>query len=119
LRKLGYTYAEATWTQTLPDWIEAHVRMYLMVLWEEYRESHPEGYGYSMRSSIAIEVSWFAATTRAGTPASNWRTMLLCRSAYNVTSVGSSPALAATRRNGRVWSDLRHGPPSGLTSRRL
>ncbi|KAJ0342554.1 hypothetical protein COL154_014102, partial [Colletotrichum chrysophilum] len=23
----GYTYAEATWTQTLPDWIGAHVRM--------------------------------------------------------------------------------------------
>lgn len=24
----NYTYAEATWTQTLPDWIEAHVRMF-------------------------------------------------------------------------------------------
>jgi transposase len=24
----SYTYAEATWTQTLPDWIEAHVRMF-------------------------------------------------------------------------------------------
>src|SRR5690606_32483267 len=24
----GYTYAEATWTQTLPDWIGAHVRMF-------------------------------------------------------------------------------------------
>ncbi|WP_354107665.1 transposase [Bradyrhizobium sp. LB14.3] len=23
----NYTYAEASWTQTLPDWIEAHVRM--------------------------------------------------------------------------------------------
>jgi transposase len=22
------TYAEATWTQTLPDWIGAHVRMF-------------------------------------------------------------------------------------------
>jgi len=28
----NYTYAEATWTQTLPDWIEAHVRMF-PVLW--------------------------------------------------------------------------------------
>lgn len=24
----GFTYAEATWTQTLPDWIGAHVRMF-------------------------------------------------------------------------------------------
>ena len=24
----NYTYAEATWTQTLPDWIGAHVRMF-------------------------------------------------------------------------------------------
>lgn len=24
----NYTYAEATWTQALPDWIEAHVRMF-------------------------------------------------------------------------------------------
>ena len=24
----NYTYAQATWTQTLPDWIEAHVRMF-------------------------------------------------------------------------------------------
>ncbi len=24
----GYTYAEATWTQTLPDWIGSHVRMF-------------------------------------------------------------------------------------------
>lgn len=24
----GYTYADATWTQTLPDWIESHVRMF-------------------------------------------------------------------------------------------
>jgi transposase len=24
----NYSYAEATWTQTLPDWIEAHVRMF-------------------------------------------------------------------------------------------
>lgn len=24
----GYTYAEATWTQALPDWIGAHVRMF-------------------------------------------------------------------------------------------
>ncbi|MGY4281537.1 transposase [Bradyrhizobium sp. LM2.7] len=24
----NYTYAEATWTQTLLDWIEAHVRMF-------------------------------------------------------------------------------------------
>jgi transposase len=24
----NYTYAEATWTQTLPDWIEAHVRLF-------------------------------------------------------------------------------------------
>ena len=24
----NYTYAEATWTQTLPDWTEAHVRMF-------------------------------------------------------------------------------------------
>jgi len=24
----NYTYAEVTWTQTLPDWIEAHVRMF-------------------------------------------------------------------------------------------
>jgi len=24
----NYTYAEATWTQTLPDWFEAHVRMF-------------------------------------------------------------------------------------------
>lgn len=24
----GYTYAEATWTQTLPDWIGAHTRMF-------------------------------------------------------------------------------------------
>jgi transposase len=24
----NYTYAEATWSQTLPDWIEAHVRMF-------------------------------------------------------------------------------------------
>lgn len=24
----NHTYAEATWTQTLPDWIEAHVRMF-------------------------------------------------------------------------------------------
>jgi len=24
----NYTYAEATWTQSLPDWIEAHVRMF-------------------------------------------------------------------------------------------
>src|SRR5258708_4115493 len=24
----NYTYAEATWTQTLPDWIEAHFRMF-------------------------------------------------------------------------------------------
>src|SRR4029079_9350822 len=24
----NFTYAEATWTQTLPDWIEAHVRMF-------------------------------------------------------------------------------------------
>jgi transposase len=24
----NYTYAEASWTQTLPDWIEAHVRMF-------------------------------------------------------------------------------------------
>lgn len=24
----GYTYAEASWTQTLPDWIGAHVRMF-------------------------------------------------------------------------------------------
>lgn len=24
----NYTYAEATWTQKLPDWIEAHVRMF-------------------------------------------------------------------------------------------
>ncbi|WP_312010510.1 DDE-type integrase/transposase/recombinase [Bradyrhizobium neotropicale] len=24
----NYTYAEATWTQTLADWIEAHVRMF-------------------------------------------------------------------------------------------
>ena len=24
----NYTFAEATWTQTLPDWIEAHVRMF-------------------------------------------------------------------------------------------
>src|SRR6202790_4920544 len=28
LGALNYTYAEATWTQTLPDWIEAHVRMF-------------------------------------------------------------------------------------------
>lgn len=25
----NYTYAEATWTQTLPDWIGAHVRAFL------------------------------------------------------------------------------------------
>ena len=24
----GYTYAEVTWTQTLPDWIGSHVRMF-------------------------------------------------------------------------------------------
>jgi len=24
----GFTYAEATWTQTLPDWIGAHARMF-------------------------------------------------------------------------------------------
>ena len=24
----NFTYAEATWTQTLPDWIGAHVRMF-------------------------------------------------------------------------------------------
>src|SRR5215467_10835273 len=24
----NYTYAQASWTQTLPDWIEAHVRMF-------------------------------------------------------------------------------------------
>jgi len=24
----GFTYAEATWTQALPDWIGAHVRMF-------------------------------------------------------------------------------------------
>lgn len=24
----GYTYAEASWTQALPDWIGAHVRMF-------------------------------------------------------------------------------------------
>ena len=24
----SYTYAEATWTQTLPDWIGSHVRMF-------------------------------------------------------------------------------------------
>ncbi|WP_335645177.1 hypothetical protein [Martelella mediterranea] len=24
----GFTYAQATWTQTLPDWIGAHVRMF-------------------------------------------------------------------------------------------
>jgi transposase len=24
----GYTYAEATWTQTLPDWIGSHVRLF-------------------------------------------------------------------------------------------
>lgn len=24
----GFTYAEATWTQTLPDWICSHVRMF-------------------------------------------------------------------------------------------
>ncbi|WP_374120304.1 hypothetical protein [Mesorhizobium onobrychidis] len=24
----SYTYAEATWTQTLPDWIGSHLRMF-------------------------------------------------------------------------------------------
>jgi transposase len=24
----SYTFAEATWTQTLPDWIGSHVRMF-------------------------------------------------------------------------------------------
>ena len=24
----NYTYAEATWTQTLPDWIASHVRVF-------------------------------------------------------------------------------------------
>jgi transposase len=24
----SFTYAEATWSQTLPDWIGAHVRMF-------------------------------------------------------------------------------------------
>jgi transposase len=28
LGALSYTYAEATWTQTLPDWIGSHVRMF-------------------------------------------------------------------------------------------
>lgn len=27
-RASNYTYAEATWTQSLPDWIGAHVRMF-------------------------------------------------------------------------------------------
>lgn len=28
LGALSYTYAEATWSQTLPDWIGSHVRMF-------------------------------------------------------------------------------------------
>ncbi|WP_456794023.1 Mu transposase domain-containing protein [Bradyrhizobium sp. USDA 4506] len=36
----NYTYVEATWTQTLPDWIEAHARM--SVLWRVPRLVVPD-----------------------------------------------------------------------------
>ena len=29
----NFTYADATWTQSLPDWIGAHVRMFLFLVW--------------------------------------------------------------------------------------
>jgi len=31
-----YTYAEATWTQSLPDWIASHIRTF------EYLQATPE-----------------------------------------------------------------------------
>ena len=29
----SYTYAEATWSQTLPDWIGSHVRAFSVLWW--------------------------------------------------------------------------------------
>jgi transposase len=60
-----------------PDWatLACELRrpgVNLMVLWEEYRELHPEGYGYSRFCDLARE---FAATALAGHAATSrrWR----------------------------------------------
>src|SRR5260370_16483090 len=59
-------------------------------------------------------VSWLTATTRTGTPANSWRTILLWRKAYMVTSAGSRPQFVTTRANNGPWSVLFQDVPFGL-----